>query len=393
MPFKTRRGKDSSLTFVCSQPSLRRAEGDQEPSFSVHHIPHKNWLDLRRKFEGVAAVDGKWSKASFSNLTRKFDAQFGISRDDDDDGNGGGSSSEAKASKVLAGWFYVGALEPPSLGAAVAKQLKVHIASHLECDAAANGLENLFHPRMLKSIAAINQYLSSLPISSADASSFLSPHVAVRNKELENSLNNGQYFAVDSTVDILLDALFLQLGDLPPSSALTILEPSCGTGHLVMGGRPSLLHRLKVAKSAKLWTTRLVLCDVDRAVLRSCAGRIEEHEASEAIDEVVECPGDFTIFSRTLKQDGNCLIVLAGVPYGSFDDRQLPNRFLEKFKLLNADFVLVILPKRMEAAEMPGYNYKKLGDVREFVNLGGRKVLQPSVVLQFELVGGGGKKT
>ncbi|GMH50220.1 hypothetical protein TrRE_jg8491 [Triparma retinervis] len=88
---------------------------------------------------------------------------------------------------------------------------------------------------------------------------------------------------------------------------------------------------------------------------------------------------------------GGFVASLCNPPYGLYSSRGLPYAFMDKLlSFYRPDYVVAVLPRRMRGYVGAGYEVSVVGETEEFEGRGGKKVKQPSVVVEFVLIRGGG---
>ena len=221
----TRRGFVSSYTIVATS------------SAAVHLVPHRSWQLLARKH-------AKFPKAAFKKLTSR------------------------------AAWHSPGSRE------AVLSSIDGGSASMTASIAASQALPNAWDVNMSKSLADLNRWLSSaVP---ADIAEFLTPSMAKDavggdvdavegDVDAEAvGLTRGQYFASPETAATISGRLEAHLAALPRGAEVALVEPSCGTGALLLGETGALAALTRWSASGGGDVSLVCCVDIDSAVLSYC---------------------------------------------------------------------------------------------------------------------------
>eukprot|EP00518_Triparma_eleuthera_P001718 CAMPEP_0182461168 /NCGR_PEP_ID=MMETSP1319-20130603/5811_1 /TAXON_ID=172717 /ORGANISM="Bolidomonas pacifica, Strain RCC208" /LENGTH=362 /DNA_ID=CAMNT_0024660397 /DNA_START=19 /DNA_END=1107 /DNA_ORIENTATION=+ len=339
-PLTTRRGFVSSYTIVATS------------SAAVHLVPHRSWQLLARKH-------AKFPKAAFKKLTSR------------------------------AAWHSPGSREAVLSSIATDDGGSVSTTASI---AASQALPNAWDVNMSKSLADLNRWLSSaVP---ADIAEFLAPSMAkdavggdvyAVEGDIDAEavgLTRGQYFASPETAATISGRLEAHLAALPRGAEVALVEPSCGTGALLLGETGALAALTRWSASGGGDVSLVCCVDIDSAVLSYCNSAVSRDYPTLPLSFNL---GSFLATDLSLVlPPSSTLVSVCGPPYGTHGDRGLTSRFVSSLLSLSPSLALLILPERLAPLEgLPeGYEAEEVGRADEFVARDGRTVKQPSVIIE-----------
>ena len=148
---------------------------------------------------------------------------------------------------------------------------------------------------------------------------------------------------------------------------------------------------LDVETMEKVGVKRIKCYDIDGTVkgdVEELMGRITQGCREGGLEcHFIEC--DFlTYIPRNLEEGGggeDFKVCFCNPPYGLHNSRSLPYDFMDRLLTVHKpDYVVAVLPRRMRGYEHGEYDEEVVEETEEFEGRGGRKVKQPSVVVEFK---------